>query len=82
MEVLAAVASVAGVLSVTIKGIETIGKLKIFCDEVIADFFHDLTMLLTLLGSVKTLCAKLQVANFSQKLSFSVVEILDRGPHG
>ena len=48
MEVLAAVASVAGVLSLTIDGIETIGKLKAFCDDfktsnkLASEFFHEL----------------------------------------
>lgn len=81
MEVLAAVASVAGVLSLTVQGIEIIGKLKIFCadfkssDKVAADFVHDLIVLGTLLGSVKALCIKMNVADFSQKPDFHLTSM-------
>lgn len=81
MEVLAAVASVAGVLSLTIDGIETIGKLKAFCDDfktcnkLASEFFHDLTVLATLLGNVKGLCTKLNMTNVAQKPDFHLASM-------
>lgn len=70
MEALAAVASVAGVLGLTIQSIEIIGKLEVFCDDfaksdkVAAEFFHDLTMLARLLGCVGVLCTKMGAADY------------------
>lgn len=81
MEALAAVASVAGVLSLTVQGIEIVGKLKLFCydfkrsKKVAADFIQDLTMRATLLGGVKALCTRMRVTGSSQKPDFHLASM-------
>ena len=76
MEVVGAVASITGIIGVTIQALSLIDHLKDFCSEFSdrnsQDFLHDLTVSASLITDVKLLCQKVGQQTLAPQADFRI----------